>query len=90
MSGRQTMCFTRRGTLFAIVLAVTALLWFAASAHAEEIVVFDTDECSMVVTGFEGDGADGFAMDVRFENKTDDTTLMFSIPNFQSKCNASE
>lgn len=81
MSGRQTMCFTRRGTLFAIVLAVTALLWFAASAHAEEIVVFDTDECSMVVTGFEGDGADGFAMDVRFENKTDDTTLMFSMEN---------
>ena len=81
MTGRQTMRFARRGALCAIVLAVTALFWFAVPAHAEEIVVFDTDDCAMVVTGFEGDGADGFAMDVRFENQTEDTTLTFSMEN---------
>ncbi len=69
----------------AVPVAAAALsrVTVTTTAHAadSEITVFDTDECAMYVTGFEGDGETGFTMTVRFENKTDDLTLMFSTDN---------
>ncbi len=73
-------------TLMGTVPLAAAVLPLVSGSHTayaanDEITVFDTDECAMVVTGFEGDGETGFTMTVRFENKTDDLTLMFSTDN---------
>ena len=46
-------------------------------AAFEEIVLFDTDEATMKIVGFDPEDFWGFKLDVFLENKTD-KTLMFS------------
>lgn len=43
-----------------------------------EIVLFDNEDCAMIVTGFDPDNMWGYTMNVYLENKTD-KNLMFSI-----------
>lgn len=44
----------------------------------EEIVLFDTDEATMKVTGYDPDSMWGFELKIYCENKTD-KTLMFAV-----------
>ena len=48
-------------------------------AAFEEVVLFDNDQCTMVVKAFDEDGDWGPALKVYLENKTSDETLMFSV-----------
>lgn len=52
--------------------------------HREEqpgdLVLFDTDDCTMIVTGYDPDNLWGYTVKVFLENKTD-STLMFSTDN---------
>ncbi len=44
----------------------------------EDIVLFDNENCTMIITGFEPDSIWGYSANVYLVNKTDDT-LMFSV-----------
>lgn len=46
----------------------------------DDLVLFDNDECTMIITGSNPDGMFGFEVNAYIENKTD-KTLMFSIEN---------
>ena len=48
-------------------------------AEFEEVVLFDNDQCTMVVKDFDEDGDWGPALKVYLENKTSDETLMFAV-----------
>lgn len=50
---------------------------YERQAQPEEKVLFDNEQCSMIVTGFEMDEIWGYTMKVYLENKTD-MDLMFS------------
>lgn len=43
-----------------------------------DIVLFDNEDCTMIVTGFDPDSIWGYSVNVYLSNKTDDT-LMFSV-----------
>lgn len=45
----------------------------------EEIVVADNDTCSIRITGLDPDNMWGYTLEAELENKTADTTLMFSV-----------
>ncbi len=45
----------------------------------EEITVADNDQCSIVITGLDPDSIWGYTLDVVLENKSEDTTYMFSV-----------
>lgn len=45
-----------------------------------ELVLFDNDQCSMVVTGYDPDNLWGYTVNVYLENKTN-APLMFSVDN---------
>lgn len=51
---------------------------FTRQSVADEIVLFDDNNCTMIVTGFDPDNIWGYTMNVYLENKTD-KKLMFSI-----------
>lgn len=51
---------------------------FTRQSVADEIVLFDDDNCTMIVTGFDSENIWGYTMNVYLENKTD-KNLMFSI-----------
>lgn len=51
---------------------------YERTATAGEIVLFEDDNCAMIVTGFDPDSIWGYTMNVYLENKTD-KNLMFSI-----------
>lgn len=44
---------------------------------AADVVLFDNEDCAMIVTGFDPENVWGYAVNVYLENRTDDT-LMFS------------
>ena len=46
----------------------------------DDLVLFDNDDCTMIITGCNPDGLFGFELNAYIENKTD-KTLMFSIEN---------
>lgn len=46
--------------------------------QANDIVLFDNEECTMIVTGFEHDDMWGYSVNVYLRNKTD-KALMFSV-----------
>ena len=50
------------------------------TSSESDIVLFDNDACTMIVTGYNPDGMFGFELNAYLENKTD-KTLMFSIDN---------
>lgn len=47
-------------------------------AGSEDRILFDNEDCTMIVTGFDPESMWGYSMHVYLENKTDDT-LMFSV-----------
>lgn len=49
-----------------------------AKAEFQEVTLFDDDNCTMIVKGFEIDDIWGFTLNVFLENKTD-KTLMFGV-----------
>lgn len=51
---------------------------FTRQSVADEIVLFDDDNCTMIVTGFDPESIWGYTMNVYLENKTGEN-LMFSI-----------
>ena len=51
---------------------------FTRQSVADEIVLFDDDNCTMIVTGFDPESIWGYTMNVYLENKTGEK-LMFSI-----------
>lgn len=51
---------------------------FTRQSVADEIVLFDDDNCTMMVTGFDPESIWGYTMNVYLENKTGEN-LMFSI-----------
>jgi len=51
---------------------------YPRTAGPEDRVLFDNEDCTMIITGFEPDSLWGYSMGVYLENKTDDT-LMFSV-----------
>lgn len=48
--------------------------------EASDLTLFDTDDCTMIVTGFDPDGSWGYTVNAYLVNKTDQT-LIFSIDN---------
>lgn len=48
------------------------------TAQDSDLVLFDNDECTLIVTGFDPDSLFGYAVNVYLVNKTD-KTLMFSV-----------
>lgn len=50
---------------------------YTRQPQATDRVLFDTEDCAMILTGFDPEHMWGYAMDVYLENKTEDT-LMFS------------
>lgn len=48
------------------------------TAQASDLVLFDNDDCTLIVTGFDPDSLLGFAVNVYLVNKTD-KGLMFSV-----------
>ncbi|MGN1083490.1 MAG: hypothetical protein ACI4QX_00680 [Lachnospiraceae bacterium] len=55
-----------------------AVKTYERTAKASDIVLFDTDECTMIITGFDPDNLWGYAVNVYLENKTD-SNLIFSL-----------
>lgn len=51
---------------------------YTHTALEDEIVLFDDENCTMIVTGFDPDNIWGYTVNVYLENKTD-KNLMFSI-----------
>lgn len=51
---------------------------YTRTAHEGEIVLFEDENCAMIVTGFDPDSIWGYAVNVYLENKTD-KNLMFSV-----------
>ena len=51
---------------------------YPRESQAGDIVLFDNENCTMIVTGFDPDGLWGYTAKVYLVNKTDDT-LMFSV-----------
>ena len=54
-----------------------AVVPYIRESNDSDIVLFDNENCTMIVTGFDPDNLFGFKMNVYLENKTD-KTLMFS------------
>ena len=52
-----------------------------APSSFEEIVAVDNDECAITITGIDEDDFWGYALKVTLENKSADTTYMFSVTN---------
>lgn len=50
---------------------------YVRESKDSDIVLFDNDDCAMIITGFDPDNLFGYKMNVYLENKTD-KTLMFS------------
>ena len=48
------------------------------TAQASDLVLFDNDDCTLIVTGFDPDSLLGYAVNVYLVNKTD-KGLMFSV-----------
>ena len=59
-------------------LGEDAIQPFTRQSAEGEIVLFDDDYCTMIVTGFDPENIWGYTMNVYLENKTD-KNLMFSI-----------
>lgn len=51
---------------------------YPRQSQSGDIVLFDTEDCTMIVTGFDPDNIWGYSVNVYLVNKTDDT-LMFSV-----------
>lgn len=48
------------------------------TAQSEDMVLFDNEHCTMIITGFDPQNAMGYTVNVYLKNKTDDD-LMFSL-----------
>lgn len=59
-------------------LGEEAVVPYERTAQEGEIVLFDEENCTMIVTGFDPDNMWGYTVNVYLENKTD-KDLMFSI-----------
>lgn len=59
-------------------LGQEAVTPYVRTPAAEEIVLFDDENCTMIVTGYDPDNTWGYTVNVYLENKTD-KTLMFSL-----------
>ena len=57
-----------------------AVVDYPRTAQADDIILFDDENCTMIVTGFDPNNIWGYTVKVFLENKTD-KTLMFSIDN---------
>lgn len=51
----------------------------ASDTDFEEVVVVDNSECSIKITGIDPDGMWGYTLNAELENKSSDTTYMFTI-----------
>ncbi|MCD8323055.1 MAG: hypothetical protein LUC89_09260 [Oscillospiraceae bacterium] len=51
----------------------------ASETSFEEITVIDNDQCSLVITALDPDNLWGYTLKVALENKSEDTTYMFSV-----------
>lgn len=58
-------------------MGADAVVPFSRTPVEGETVLFDSEQCTMIVTGFDPDGTWGYTVNVYLENKTEDT-LMFS------------
>lgn len=59
-------------------LGEEAVVEYEREPGADDIVLFDTEECTMIVTGTNPEGDWGYEMNVFLVNKTE-STLMFSV-----------
>lgn len=59
-------------------LGAEAVVHYEREAQEGDIVLFENENCTMIVTGFDPDSIWGYAVHVYLENKTD-KNLMFSI-----------
>ena len=64
--------------VFTVQLSEDAAEPYVRTGAEGEIVLFDDENCTMIVTGFDPDGLFGYEVYAYLENKTD-TTLMFTI-----------
>ena len=51
---------------------------YTREAQPDDVILFDTEDCTMIVTGYDPDGLFGYTVNVFILNKTDEN-LMFSI-----------